>query len=195
MGLKVGTPATEIGKEETIILGRQEGVIYSKEGKPKSYVSNGKQIKVGSKSDTPTAQAKAGVSVPPQPEVKKIQVAGSLLTPSGFYYSFNSVSDKFTELIKSKGVTIDNNHDDNVLSIGVYVKKTEVNNVSVFTVTMKARYRQPCWVRRLDMPIDCYIWEVSKPLKFFRDTQKLTELIDTTLERWALDFSNRFTEH
>ena len=40
-----------------------EGVVYDSQGNPKSYISNGNQIVIGSKSDTSKAQEKAGIKI------------------------------------------------------------------------------------------------------------------------------------
>jgi len=130
--------------------------------------------------------------------VKSIQVAGIVIAPRQLTLSLEDLVAPFRAALTKRGVKIDQNNYDNVISTDLEVTSATVGTTTIYAVQLSFHYTEPCSSIRLSLHTTCPLWEHYELLQTF-DTPDAAEAVQryvmSTVSAQAKEFAAQFHGH
>lgn len=125
-------------------------------------------------------------------QIESIQVSGGISGPLEATLSLKDIKEPFIKRLTKKGIKIDQNNHEYVISTNGQIHKTSIQNEVVYAVKISFHYSEPCSSFRSNVQLQCNLWEHFESLKFFyspKDVKKyIKNAVDSTAELFLREF-------
>ena len=119
--------------------------------------------------------------------VKSMQVAATLIGHAEFGLTLESLQGPFKSLLHERGVKLDQNNYDNVVSTNCEIARTRTG-ATVYAVRIASEYREPCTINRLNLSTTCAVWETLDLIRTFDNPADVQTYVAKTVAQQAADF-------
>ena len=106
--------------------------------------------------------------------------------------TLDNLEEPFKAELSKRGITIDQNNYDNVVSANLEVAKKLVGTTAVYSVSLSFSYTEPCIATRIKLDTICTLWEDSELTKIFTDPTAINKYVSETISSKAKQFGTLF---
>jgi hypothetical protein len=125
-------------------------------------------------------------------KVKTMQVSAGLIAHQEVGLSLETLKEPFKAVLQKRGVRVDLNDYDHVVSTSCEIARTTSGNTTSYAVRVSSHYREGCTANRIKLAIDCPLWETLDLIRIFQSPQEARQYVIKAVSEQAGEFEQQF---